>query len=136
MSSVRISVSGQRALSTTIGDPASTTASMPTKVDDNIFLSMGSLPETQFILPLAARLERVKFRDAEYLRIVLPKGNGLQVYAIQERDEDGNVPGGQWPHVNVEVGKHVRDVYADAEVVEVVHERMGDLIPPTEPDES
>ena len=133
MSSVRASCSGQRALSTTIGDPASTTASMPTKADDNIHISTGGMPEMSFMLPTAARLERVKYRDSEYLRVVIPKGSGLSIMAIQERDAAGEVVGSAWPHVNVEVGKHVRNHYASAEIIEVIHERIGDdLIPPTE----
>jgi hypothetical protein len=138
MSSYSINVSGARALSSTINSPEATHAQIPSKQEDHASVQIGAFTEMRFLLPLAARLERIEGHTggSEYLRVVIPPGGGdLTVYARSGEmlvpDPEAKTPGG-WGHVWVQAGKHLTDPYAANEVVDVVYGRMGDLIPPTE----
>lgn len=143
MSSVRIDVSGQRALSSTINGPDATSAQLPTRGDDNISVQLGNVPGLSFMLPVNARVELVQSKSgSKMVRVTTPNDSAgsLAIYAVRgEPDANGNPVGG-WPHVGVSVGKHIRNPYAGdgtyaVEVIEVIHERVGDLIPPTPPAE-
>lgn len=126
MSSISIDGSGSRALSLTVNDQQRTHAQMPSRTDDNVNVQV-TARETRVIIPLGSRLERIKSGNTEMLRLVVP--GGISVFGDSEEKEGTAVT---WPHVFVYAGKHLEDHYGKAEVVEVVHERLGDLIPPTE----
>lgn len=139
MSSVSISVSGQRALTSTINAPDHTSAQMPTKGDDNFAVSFGNIPGFGLLVPLDAKLERVKAKNgSEYLRLSAAndKSTSLNLYVVHGEPDEGGNPVGGWPHASISVGKHIHDPYCpggtyECEVVEVIHERVGDLIPAT-----
>lgn len=136
MSSLSMSGSGQRSLSMTVNNQEMTGSSMPTKPDDNVSISLGSVFDLRMIVPTNARLERIKSKDgkSEYLRLVVPGSASLQLFGGIPLDPEMD-RGSAWPHANVGVGKHLTDYYAAYEVVDVVHARVGDLIPPTETEE-
>jgi hypothetical protein len=137
MSSVRLSVSGQRSLTTTLNDPASTAATMPTKADDKMHLQIGNANEIRFVLPNKARIEVIAVeKDGEigqdrHLRVVIPGGGAhLGVFCDSPgEDEEGHPRPGSWPHFSMDLGKHLRDYYGENyKVVEVLHERAEELL--------
>lgn len=103
MSSVSLSASGSRSLSTTINDPAATRASMPTKTGDGIGISGGSFEEVRILLPASARIERIVQsssdgkggdRTMDSWQIVFP-ASGLTAFARPTETS--------WPHLSVDV---------------------------------
>src|SRR4051794_39117141 len=110
MSSVSISASGARALSTTTNDPARTFASMPTTSEDVIGLQSGGYGEATFLL-IADRveLEQIRKSDVAYVRVTTSFLSGLQLRPTDK-------PGGGWPHASLDVRKGgLPDFYQDAE---------------------
>lgn len=110
MSSVTLSASGARSLSTTINDPAATRASMPTKAGDSIYVSAGSLGECRILLPPSARIEKrvailndtdgkggTKERRQESWHLVMPHGFA-GMFCKPASDT-------AWPHMSMDVRK-------------------------------
>ena len=114
MSSISMSASGARSLSTTVNDPARTSASIPTKTGDCISVSTGSLGECRLSLPPSARIERritkgttsVRQQDGtfkdepverESWQLVIP--NGLGAMFLRANSDTA------WPHLSVDVRK-------------------------------
>lgn len=147
MSSVRFSVSGQRSLTTTLNDPQATHAQSPTKADDKAIVEIGNATEISFMLPVKSKLEIVAVKDEKtgelsqhrYLRVTVP-GPGAHLAAFVDApatDEQGRIIGGvgSWPHFTMNLGKHLNNYFCGRdryETVEVLHEEVGELIPPTE----
>jgi hypothetical protein len=135
MSSIRLSVSGQRALTTTTNAVEATTVTLPTKVDDKASIQVGNATEIRALLPVNARLELVAQKNTEgvvsdttkYVRLVVP-GGGASLRLFVDAPEEGQP--GSWPHFNVDLGKHLKD-WPDVEVLDVLHERIDELVPPT-----
>jgi hypothetical protein len=98
MSSVSVDASGQRAIQTTINDPARTHASIPTKGDDDLQITVGGVGEISVLVPVGGdeehgpKLKLVKMKDgreAIYLKI-----NGyLSATAYKG--------GSGWPHATI-----------------------------------
>lgn len=110
MSSVSMSASGARSLTTTVNDPARTAASMPTKAGDCIQVSTGSLGECRLSLPPSARIEKrvtilhdddgkggKKERVQESWQLVIP--NGLGAMFLRASSDTA------WPHLSIDVRK-------------------------------
>lgn len=110
MSSVSVSASGARSLTTTVNDPARTAASMPTKAGDCLSVSTGSLGECRVTLPASAYIEKrvsvhqdqdgkggTKERVQESWQIVFPHGLG-SMFLRATSDTS-------WPHLSVDVRK-------------------------------
>lgn len=146
MSSVRFSVSGQRALTTTLNDPQATHAQSPTKNDDKATVEIGNAHEISFMLPVKSKLELVAAKDKDtgelgptkYLRVTIPGPSAhLSVFVdAPPVDEEGRVTaGGSWPHFTMNLGKHLTNWYAGDDrygVVKELYAEIGLLIPPTD----
>lgn len=139
MSSHHVSVSGSRALSTTVNDPARTSAQMPSKQGDLANVTIQSFREIDLVLPAkGVTVERFKDEDGsvvQVLKVKIPEGYnenalvGLTVEALPGKTG--------YPHTSVSVrkepdGHNPFDFYTkNRELAETI-----DLeIPPTEPDE-
>src|SRR3954469_14390221 len=124
MSSFSVDASGSRALTSTINDQQRTAAQVPSKMGDHVNVQLGSFEEIHIVVPTSARLERRKAKDgtSEYLVLVAPGSLAIHARAGES----------SWPHGWLYAGKHIEAFTDSLEVVEVVHEQMGDLIPPTE----
>lgn len=127
MSSFSVDVSGGRAVTATLNDPARTAVSMPSKGGDHANVQLGSFEKIEIILPLNARVERRRTsgeNPSEYVVLSVPASASMTVHC--RASESG------WPHGWINAGKHVQAFTESLEVIEVIHERVGDLIPPTE----
>lgn len=98
MSSIRVSVSGQRGR-TFEDHPDHVALTMPTKGDDEVYVSVASAGVIEAVLPSAARIEKRKSGDSEYLILVIPKNGSLSFGGIKD-DTDGV---SSWPHVEVDL---------------------------------
>jgi hypothetical protein len=81
MSTHILDVSGQRALTATMNDPAATRANVPAKAGDDVALSVGGCRETRISLPANAKVQRRR-----YVTRSQKKENGKIV-----RDEAGEI---------------------------------------------
>lgn len=100
MSSIRVSVSGQRG-HTIENYPDHVTFACPAKPDDDVHAALSFMGEMQFILPREAKIERRKNGESEYLVLVMPTNASLVVSCKKPEGGDS----GGWPHVEIDARK-------------------------------
>jgi hypothetical protein len=109
MSSLSLSVSGARPLSTTVNDPSRTAASMPTKPGDMLSISMGTVREARIVLPAAnVRVERYKGEDGAIVQVLVMETNPEHVHASLSVSLEA-LPGSGHPHGSINARKEPED---------------------------
>lgn len=108
MSSVKLSVSGERGYSLSVA-PEATSLWAPTKQGDEVRATFSSLGTAKMVLPRNARIERMASGEApnrhEYLVLVIPAQAGLTVQGFKADDDTS------WPHVEVDVRRNQPDTF-------------------------
>lgn len=96
MSTISIDASGQRGLTMNLNEPSRTFASIPTKSDDDLNVSVGNAGEISISVPATAPVKRLKKGDQEFLVVKLQSYASLSVRAPDSGNAHCSVSARKW----------------------------------------